>query len=61
MTSKRLQAILKHNIQTAYYKCIICAYTPAEPKAAALPATLPAFHEEWCPKCRADRRFIKVK
>lgn len=61
MVSKKLQAVLRHEQVSAYYKCIICQWIDPMPKVAALPAVLPAFHEAWCPKCKADRKFIQVK
>ena len=61
MVKKILQAVLNHKIVSALYKCIICQWVDPMEKVAALPAVLPAFHEAWCPKCQANRKFIQVK
>jgi rubredoxin len=61
MTRKWLQAEQRHEVVTARYKCIICGHIPDEPKTTAAPNQLPAFHEEWCPRCQANRKFIQVK
>ena len=56
-----LRDIQQHKQETARYKCVICQYVDPVPKVAALPARLPAFHEAYCPNCKANRKFIKVK
>jgi rubredoxin len=58
---KYIQDRENHKIVSAYYKCIICHWVDPMEKVAALPAVLPAFHEAWCPKCKANRKFIQVK
>jgi hypothetical protein len=60
MVSKILQAILRHELDEAFYKCVICQWIDPVVKVAALPARLPAFHQTWCPVCQCDRKFIKV-